>query len=174
MAQPLCRTARHPCDHELISRNACDVTQNELVWPLLHGYFLKRVSELLIRSNLHCQKDTLFTLRNLPFTWNHWQTLYNQWNPYQFYLKSSGRKRKYQVTGKKDSSQKCQLERCNPIINNIQSVCQDHSYTNWKISLKTTKWRANRFPKRVIVHRTDLCITEHYWAVHWMAIDYLP
>ena len=39
---------------ELILCNACDVTQNELD-PCLTAN-----SELIIRSNLHCQKYTLF------------------------------------------------------------------------------------------------------------------
>ena len=53
-------------DQELMSRNACDVAQNELD-PCSNGYFLERVSELIIISNLHCQSIHYFALRNLRF-----------------------------------------------------------------------------------------------------------
>ena len=53
-------------DQELMSRNACDVAHNELD-PCSNSYFLERVSELIIISNLHCQSIHYFALRNLRF-----------------------------------------------------------------------------------------------------------
>ena len=69
---------------------------------------------------------------------NYQQNYWKQRKPSQFYLKSSGKKRKYQVTGKNESSQNCQkwetyqtvtIGKREPVINNTQSIYQDHFYT---------------------------------------------
>ena len=53
---------RCPHDHELISHNACNVTQNE------HGYYLKRVRiNNYIKFTLSCQRIHYFALMNVPF-----------------------------------------------------------------------------------------------------------